>query len=146
VSVRFKLDYRKFPAAPTEPFPRRKSVVRPVVPVALINGSNRVRVYALIDSGADYCVFHAEIGEQLGLQIESGKSLPFSGIAGAGQTAYFHNIKLEVGGHEFGCYAGFSPDIQDLPYGILGQVGFFDVFKVSFDYKKEKIELQSHDD
>ena len=132
MSVRFKLDYRKFPAAPTEPFPRRKSVVRPVVPVALINGSNRVRVYALIDSGADYCIFHAEIGEQLGLQIESGKSLPFSGIAGAG--------------HEFGCYAGFSRDIQDLPYGILGQVGFFDVFKVSFDYKKEKIELRSHDD
>jgi len=69
VSVRFKLDYRRFPAGPTEPFPRRTSVVRPVVPIALINGSNRVRVFALIDSGADYCIFHAEIGEQIGLEI-----------------------------------------------------------------------------
>ena len=146
MSVRFKLDYRKFPAGPTEPFPRRTSVVRPVVPIALINGGNRVRVFALIDSGADYCIFHAEIGEQIGLEIESGKSLSFSGISSVGQTAYFHNIELEVGGHRFDCYAGFSRDIQDLPYGILGQVGFFDIFKVSFDYKKEKIELQSQDD
>ena len=146
MSVRFKLDYRRFPAGPTEPFPSRTSVVRPVVPIALIHGSNRVRVFALIDSGADYCIFHAEIGEQIGLEIESGKSLSFSGISSAGQTAYFHNIELEVGGHEFDCYAGFSRDIQDLPYGILGQVGFFDIFKVSFDYNKEKIELQSQDD
>ena len=146
MSVRFKLDYRKFPADPTEPFPRRNSVVRPVIPVALINGSNRLRVYALIDSGADYCIFHAEIGEQIGLQIDSGKSLTFSGISSAGQTAYFHNIKLEVGGHQIDCYAGFSRDIQNLPYGILGQVGFFNIFKVSFDYQKEKIELQSYND
>jgi len=146
VSVRFKLDYRRFPAGPTEPFPRRTSVVRPVVPIALINGSNRVRVFALIDSGADYCIFHAEIGEQIGLEIESGKSLAFSGISGAGQTAYFHNIKLELGGHQFDCYAGFSRDIDNLPYGILRQAGFFDIFKVSFDYNKEKIELQSQDD
>jgi len=146
VSIRFKLDYRKFPAEPTEPFPHRNSVIRPVVPIALINGSNRVRMYALIDSGADYCIFHDEIGEQIGLHIESGKALPFSGIGSAGQTAYFHNIKLEVGGHEFDCYAGFSSDIQNLPYGLLGQVGFFDIFRVAFDYKKEKIKLQSYAD
>lgn len=111
-----------------------------------MNGSNRVRVYALIDSGADYCIFHAEIGEQIGLQINSGKSLAFSGISSAEQTAYFHNIKLEVGGHQFDCYAGFSRDMQNLPYGILGQMGFFNIFKVSFDYKKEKIGLQSYDE
>jgi len=143
VSVRFKLDYRKFPAQPTEPFPRRASVSRPVVPIALINGSLHVRNLALIDSGADYCIFHAEIGEQIGLQIESGKCLSFFGTGGQEQSAFFHDIKLEVGGHEISCFAGFSRDLLSLPYGILGQIGFFDKFKITFDYEKEKIELQS---
>ena len=34
-------------------------------------------VLALIDSGADYCIFHATIGEQLGLDITKGKELIF---------------------------------------------------------------------
>jgi hypothetical protein len=143
VSFRFKLDYRKFPAQPTEPFPRRTSVSRPVIPIALINNQRRVRYLTLIDSGADYCIFHAEIGEQIGLQIESGKRLSFSGSSGQEQSAYFHEIKLEVGGHEISCFAGFSRELQSLPYGILGQEGFFDNFKITFDYQKDKIELQS---
>jgi hypothetical protein len=97
----------------------------------------------LIDSGADYCVFHAEIGEQIGLQIESGKRLAFFGSSGQEQSAFFHEIKLEVGGHEISCFAGFSRELQSLPYGILGQEGFFDNFKIVFDYRKDKIELQS---
>ena len=143
MNVRFKLDYRKFPAQSTEPFPRRTSVSRPVVPIALINGSQRVRYLALIDSGADYCIFHAEVGEQIGLQIESGKRLSFFGSGGQEQFAFFHEIKLEIGGHEVTCFAGFSHELQTLPYGILGQVGFFDKFKIAFDYQKDKMELQS---
>jgi len=146
VSVRFKLDYRKFPAQPTEPFPRRISVSRPVVPIALINGSQRVRNLALIDSGADYCIFHAEIGEQIGIDIDSGKRLSFFGTGGQEQSAFFHDIKLEVGGHEISCFAGFLRELESLPYGILGQIGFFDNFKITFDYEKEKIELQSVED
>lgn len=143
MSVRFKLDYRKFPAQPTEPFPRRTNVSRPVVPITLIHDQRRVRYLALIDSGADYCIFHAEIGEQIGLQIESGKRLSFFGSSGQEQSAFFHEIKIEVGGHEIPCFAGFSRELQSLPYGILGQEGFFDNFKITFDYLKDKIELQS---
>jgi len=29
-----------------------------------------------------------------------------------------------------------------MPYGILGQQGFFDTFHVTFDYNKEKVELK----
>jgi len=146
VSVRFKLDYRKFPAQPTEPFPRRTSVSRPVVPIALINGSQRIRNLALIDSGVDYCIFHAEIGEQIGLDIESDKRLSFFGTGGQEQSAFFHDVKLEVGGHEISCFAGFSRELESLPYGILGQIGFFNKFKITFDYEKGKIELQSVED
>ncbi len=59
--------------------------------------------------------------------------------------AYFHNIKFGVGGHEFDCWAGFSRDIEDLPYGFLGQLGFFNLFDVRFDFTKQRIELKTRD-
>jgi len=37
---------------------------------------------------------------------------------------------------------GFSYDISPHGYGILGQGGFFDLFRVIFDLKKEQIELR----
>jgi len=38
-------------------------------------------------------------------------------------------------------YCGFSRDIPADGYGILGQVGFFDHFKVIFDNQAEEIEV-----
>ncbi len=142
MSASFKYDYRKFPAEPSEAFPKRLSASRPVIPISLINGEKSVRHFAIIDSGADLCIFHAELGEQIGIAVESGKLLRFYGISGEQLMAYFHDIKIEVGGYEFDCYAGFSRDLSNLPYGLLGQLGFFNLFNVLFDYNKERIELK----
>ena len=142
MSISLKYDYRKFPSEPSEAFPRRFSASRPVIPIRLIKGSRDVRYLAIIDSGADCCIFHAGIGEVLGLAIDSGKLLNFNGISGQKLTAHFHDIEIEVGGHKFDCYAGFSRDIENMPYGLLGQEGFFNLFNVIFDYRKERIELK----
>lgn len=142
MSISLKYDYLKFPAEPSEAFPRRFSASRPVIPIRLIKGEKYVRYQAIIDSGADLCIFHGQIGEILGLKIESGKLLKFSGISGQQLAAYFHDIELEVGGHKFNCYAGFSKEIDNMPYGLLGQIGFFDLFNVIFDYNKQVLELK----
>ena len=39
-------------------------------------------------------------------------------------------------------YCGFSYDMKTLPYGLLGQTGFFDRFKVELDYGNKRIELK----
>lgn len=143
--VTLKYQYRKFPTKPSGAFPRRFSVSRPVIPIHLINGQQRVGYLAIIDSGADYCVFDASIGELIGLTIESGKLDYFGGISGKQLTAYFHDIRIEVGGHKFDCWAGFSRDIVGSDYGILGQLGFFSLFQIRFDYDKERIELKTKD-
>lgn len=146
MSVTLKYDYLKFNIKPSKAFPRRFSISRPVVPIQLIRGQDKIKCLAIIDSGADYCVFHASLGEVIGLTIESGKLDHFGGISGQQQqqlTAYFHNIQIEVGGYEFDCWAGFSRDIEALPYGILGQLGFFSLFDIRFDYAKERIELKT---
>ena len=142
MSPTLKFDYRKFPAEPSEAFPRRFSANRPVIPVTLINNGKRIKYLCLIDSGADLCIFHAEIGEQIGVEVEKGKLLDFSGISASNMKAYFHDIRIDVGGYEFDCYAGFSRDLDRLPYGVLGQQGFFDLFISMFDYSKGRVELK----
>jgi len=145
MSVTLKYNYRKFNSPPSEAFPRRRTASRPVIPIQLINGQNKIRYLVIIDSGADFCVFHASIGEVIGITIESGKLQQFSGVSGQQQqlTAYFHGIQIEIGGYEFDCWAGFSREIEGLPYGFLGQHGFFSLFDIRFDYDKERIELKT---
>ena len=77
----------------------------------------------------------------MGIDVESGKEAKFGGVGGAGMHAYFHTIKVQVGDYSYDLYCGFSRDIPADGYGILGQVGFFDHFKVIFDNQAEEIEV-----
>ncbi len=137
-----RLAYKTFPASPIEPFPNRSTVSRPVIDVLLRWNGKSIKYSAIVDSGADYCVFHAEVGELLGLSVKKGKKLTFYGTSGSPQNAYFHTIQIEIAGWPMDLYCGFSYDMQTLPYGLLGQTGFFDRFKVEFDYHNKRLELK----
>lgn len=63
-------------------------IVRPVIPVDLSFGERAVSYEALIDSGADLCIFPAEIGELLGIQVERGRSETVAGITGHAEIDY----------------------------------------------------------
>ena len=139
-----QLAYSKFQSQPNPAFPDRKHVKRPVIPVGVKYNGNEIKYLALIDSGADFCIFHAQIGEAIGIDIKKGKVLEYYGITGEKEEAFFHDISIIVGGWEKKCYCGFSYklDKSKMPYGVLGQKGFFNLFKVSMDYEKEQIELK----
>ncbi len=100
-----------------------------------------IEYQALIDSGADFCIFHTEIAHILGIPVVDGKKLTFHGTSCTPQTAYFHTVQIEIGGWPMELYCGFSSDMKSLPYGLLGQTGFFDRFKVAFDYQGKRIEI-----
>lgn len=138
-----KFPYQKFPSDPNEAFPTHKAAQRPVIPIAVKYKDKKIDYLALIDSGADFCIFHSEIGEFLGMDIKSGKKLEFFGVTGDKKISYFHNIIINIGGHDKECYCGFAPDFSanKMPYGILGQKGFFNSFKIMMDYNKNRIEL-----
>lgn len=104
------------------------------------------RTLALIDSGADNCIFHAELGEQLGIDIKSGEYAEIGGIAKDENEdpkiiqCWKHPIGLKVGGEVRNIEAMFSPDIADHGFAILGSIGFFDKFtSVRLDYNEDKI-------
>ena len=84
------------------------------------------------------------MGEAIGLDVIKGKKLEYFGIEGNKQSAYFHDISIELhGGIKFNAYVGFSYDFnKSMPYGILSQKGFFNLFKVIFDYTSEDIEIR----
>lgn len=96
----------------------------------------------LIDSGADFCIFDAQIGEILGINIRSGQKQEVWGITGVSESYYVQPATIKVGGWFFKIKAGFLPGIAKLGYGIVGQKGFFDLFIVRFDLLKEEVELK----
>ncbi len=121
------------------------NILRPVVEIKLRSGSKFLRYEVLVDSGADFCIFNAEVGEALGLDIKKGKMQQVFGVGGKVALYYLHKVNIEVGKKSFEIEAGFMPDVAGrmMPYGLVGQRGFFENFIVKFDLKKEEIELKN---
>lgn len=119
-------------------------VLRPVIPIELKNKDNVIGYEVLVDSGADICVFDSEIGEAIGIDIKKGKVDTVQGVGGKTSVYYLHDVVIVVGGYEYTIKAGFMPKVAGnaLPYGIVGQKGFFDIFVVKFDLLKERVELK----
>lgn len=137
-----KFKYLKFPLSQYSEF-FGGSILKPIIPIRVIYGNKMVQYAALIDSGADFCIFDAELGEYLGIDVKSGKKEIFGGIQEkGGAEAFLHNIILNIGGWDYKTIIGFSYDIAKHGFGVLGQKGFFDIFIVKFDLIKEEIELK----
>lgn len=120
-------------------------VFRPIIPIEIYNGDQCIKYHVLVDSGADFNVFDAEIGSAIGLDIEKGVKGKVFGIAGNGTDYYTHRIQIKVGGRLFPVEAGFMPQPPQSGYGIVGQKGFFDIFVIKFDLLKKQIEFKERD-
>lgn len=119
------------------------SILKPIIDIRIASGERSLQYRALVDSGADFSIFHTEVGEALGLDITAGEKLTFGGVQKTeAAAAYLHKITLVIGGWKYATTVGFSEEISDDSYGILGQKGFFDIFVVKFDLIKESIELK----
>lgn len=104
-------------------------------------GLNNLYYLCLIDSGAEFCYFHGEIGEKLGLNVRKGKVIKSRGITAHEFIAYLHKIKIKIGGRDHEIEVGFSYELGT-PFGILGREGFFNLFKICFHHLKKEIELK----
>ena len=63
-----KYSYRKIPLDKRDDF-YGNAVLKPIVPVIVKKDETFVIYDALVDSGADFSIFHAEVGEALELNI-----------------------------------------------------------------------------
>lgn len=116
-------------------------VYRPVIPVKLRLGRQAITFEGLVDSGADECTFPAWIAKTLGHDVHKGGPRVFSGIGGS-VLAYRHRTELEVDGVRFTNDVYYSHDWDDMPFGLLGQAGFFLYFDVEFCYRKKMLRIR----
>ncbi len=125
-------------------YKRYGEILRPVIPIRVRSGEKHLQYEALVDSGADICIFSSEVGHAIGIDVLKGVPHEVFGIGGKTSFYYFHKVVIEVGGWPFEIKAGFMPEVAGriLPYGVVGQKGFFDKFIVKFDLFKEEVELK----
>lgn len=95
-------------------------------------GKASYRYKVVLDSGASHCVFHAGIGETIGIDVTSGRKMPLKGVTHAVGKQYLHDVTVIVDGVSYLVEAGFSYDLN-FPFGLLGQKGFFDQNRICFD-------------
>lgn len=120
---------------------RAKYVYRPVIPIKLFLEKKVITFDGLIDSGADESTFPGWIAKALGHNVYKGKQKIFSGIGGS-VLAYLHKTHLKLNGIEFITDVYYSHEWDDMPFGLLGQAGFFSKFEVYFNYKEKEILLR----
>ena len=101
---------------------------------------------SVVDSGADYCVFPANFGERLGLEVTKGRRAQMAGFGGGGEC-FYHKIGvlvlIENKIWRFECFAGFSERMNEMGIGLLGRHGFFELFdEIIFDQRNKLFKLK----
>lgn len=117
---------------------------RPIIPVILKFNRVEFKYLALLDSGADFNIFHGDIAKILKIDLGKMKnSMKFSGIKqGAEGMGHFASIDVGINGQFKNVPVVFSNDISENGYGILGQQGFFNNYKIVFSYKNREIKIE----
>lgn len=118
---------------------------RPIIPVALRYNKIEFNYLALLDSGADFNIFHGDIAKILKIDLKKLKNpMQFGGIKqGAQGLGYFTAVDVGIRNEFKNTPVVFSNDISQNGYGILGQQGFFNNYKITFDYAQKNILLES---
>lgn len=114
----------------------------PLLPI-IISGTQSIDTLAIPDSGADITAIPLSLAESIGLDLSANKD-KCVGIGGwVNSIPSTMNIKI---GNEHENYSFMIPvkvilDKYDFPI-LLGRLGFFDKFIISFDEKKQKVKLK----
>ncbi|MGI9069237.1 MAG: aspartyl protease family protein [Pyrinomonadaceae bacterium] len=101
--------------------PGRPSIT---VPVTLSVSQTRVDCDAKVDTGSSNCIFARNVGEELGLDIESGLRLLVGTVTG-NFVAYLHEVNLSLSTFEFSGLVGFAED-REFRRNVLGRRGFIE--------------------
>lgn len=93
-------------------------------------------LYALIDSGADVCFAKKYIADYLGMKLHAQKNVEFTAANKTNFKAVKDILTITVAGKEYDIPIFFTDEIVDNSPIILGQYGFFDRFRITFDRSK----------
>ncbi len=111
--------------------------------LTLGSGHNRVSCRAIVDSGADYCLFPRSFMPLLGLDASTTPIEKTSGVGSANVHTHFSKAIIDLPGvARVEVYAGFTIGMDHHGFGLLGQQGFFETFRITFDLARRMFYLE----
>ena len=120
-------------------------VYKPWIPVSL--GYKKTHMIipgaftALIDSGSDVCFCSKEIANVLGVQETNKQKQIFTTANQTKFSTFEEAITLYIGNNHYECSFFISDKLPPETPIILGQLGFFDHHKITFDLENKEIEI-----
>lgn len=114
------------------------------VPVSLSVSQARVECSAKVDTGSSNCIFARNLGEQLGLDIESGLRLLVGTVTG-NFVAYLHEVNLSLASFDFSGLIGFAED-NEFQRNVLGRRGFVEQVTLGLVDYEGKLFLSRYDE
>lgn len=94
------------------------------VAVTFSLSQDHINCEAKVDTGASLCIFARDLGEQLGLEVESGMRQLVGTVTGT-FVVYLHEVNLSVAGLECSAFVGFAED-TGFRHDVLGRRGFLE--------------------
>ncbi|MEO8433931.1 MAG: aspartyl protease family protein [Pyrinomonadaceae bacterium] len=114
------------------------------VPITLSVSQTRVDCDAKIDTGSSNCIFARNLGEELGLDIETGLRLLVGTVTG-NFVAYLHEVNLSLASFEFSGLVGFAED-REFRRNVLGRRGFVEQIVLGLVDYEGKLYLSRYDE
>jgi hypothetical protein len=114
------------------------------VPVTLSVSQTRIDCNAKIDTGSSNCIFARNLGEELGLDIESGLRMIVGTVTG-NFVAYLHEVNLSLASFEFSGLIAFAED-QAFRRNVLGRRGFIEQMTIGLVDYEGKLYLGRYDE
>lgn len=112
----------------------------PLIRIRAFNEARSVQLDALVDSGAEHNVLSLELAEALGISIHNAEHVVVVGAGGNDIDGFKTPVDLQLGRHRWTAPVIFSE--AGRRRGILGQIGFFAYFTVTFRYNKREMEIR----
>jgi hypothetical protein len=104
------------------------------IPIVLSLGNIEQAALAKLDTGASFCIFQRELGEALGLNVESG-AREMVGTATEPFLVYGHDLTVSALGFDMEATVYFAAR-QGLPRNVLGRRGWLDKLRLGIiDYE-----------
>jgi len=134
--------------------PQGRMVYRPVVPITLIGPEEEdaATFLALVDSGCDRCLAAPGVARQIAAEPDADLQVPMK-IGGDTRMARPAQVTLRLtpeqgGGHiEWQAEVDFFTGWTSSPWQVLlGQVGFFDQFTVTFSRNARQLAIEPEEE
>lgn len=113
------------------------------IPTTVSAGDRIVTFMANVDSGARYCLFKREHGEQLALNLEEGIPITLDSLGGS-LEAFGHEVTIQTLDLTFRSLVYFAK-YAGLRRNILGRVGWLRNIKLGIVDYDEMIYLATYD-